>query len=84
MVVNEEKEFFRLHAEFRTLFHTTDVNLVKGSNDEFKKRLRVLSERLMEYFRELSFRRNYSVFFMLLFAGMGVIIYLLYKDRLGR
>lgn len=81
MVVKEEKDFFRLHAEFRALFHTTDVNLVRDSTDEYTKRLNDLKNRLSQYFKELNFRRNYSVLFMLLFLGMGIVIYLIYREK---
>ena len=83
VIERDEREFFRLHAEFRALFHTTDVNLVKDRSHEFTKRFEDLDSRLISYFKELNFRRNYSVFLMLLFAGMGVIIYFLYKENKG-
>lgn len=84
VIEGDEKEFFRIHAEFRALFHTTDVSLVRSRTEEFTKRLEGLSSRLAAYFRELNLRRNYSVFFMLLFAGMGVTIYFLYKEDKGK
>lgn len=84
VVEKDEKEFFRLHAEFRALFHTTDVNLVKDRSDEFTKRLENLDGRLISYFEELNFRRNYSILFMLLFVGMGAVIYFLYKENKGQ
>ncbi|MFN3739763.1 MAG: multiheme c-type cytochrome [Thermodesulfovibrionales bacterium] len=81
VIEKDEKEFFRLHTEFRALFHTTDVNLVRDRTDEFLRRLESLDSRLIVYFKELNFRRNYSIFFMLLFTGMGLVIYFLYKEK---
>jgi len=78
----ENEEFFRTHAEFRALFHTTDVNLVKERTEEFTKRLGVIETRLSHYFKELNFRRNYSIFLTLLFAGMAFLLYLFYKERM--
>jgi len=70
----EERELFRTKAEFRTLFHTIDVNLIKNNIDEFSNRLNSIDARVKATFKELVFRRNYSVFLMLLFIGMAVII----------
>jgi len=77
----ENEEFFRTHAEFRALFHTTDVNLVKERTEEFIGRLRAIETRLSQYFKELNFRRNYSVFLFLLFLSIGIMLYIFYNDR---
>ena len=79
----DEKEFFRVHAEFRALFHTTDVGLVKDRTEEFRKHLEKLQQRLSQYFHELNFRRNYSIFLMLLFLGISAGIYAISRDKEG-
>ncbi len=76
---DERKALFRTHAEFRALFHTIDVSLVKNRTDEFTKKLDVIQERIEETSSELAFRRNFSAFIMLLFAGMAVVVFLLSK-----
>jgi hypothetical protein len=73
----EQKILFRTQAEFRTLFHTIDVNLVKERTDEFAKRLSVLDEKIKNTFDELGFRKNFSAFFMLIFLGLAAVISLI-------
>ncbi len=75
----EEKALFRTQAEFRTLFHTIDVSLVKENTDEFARSLGEIEERVEDIFDELRFRRNFSLFLMLLFVGMAVVISLISK-----
>ncbi len=76
---DEEKTLFSTHAEFRTLFHTVDVSLVKERTDEFLKKLSLIEDRTRGIFKELRFRKNLSVFFMLVFIGMAAVIFLLSK-----
>jgi nitrate/TMAO reductase-like tetraheme cytochrome c subunit len=74
---NEDKVLFQTQAEYRTLFHTVDVNLVKDRTAEFTKKLAALNEQVQQGFRELRFRQNFSVFIMLIFMGLGITIFLL-------
>lgn len=71
---DQEKALFSTQAEFRTLFHSIDVNLVKDRTDEFAKRLGAIEQDLQGIFRELSFRKNFSAFLMLLFAAIGAVL----------
>lgn len=73
----EEKSFFSTQAEFRTLFHAIDVDLVKERTDEFTERLNSIDARLEETFKELSFRENFSAFVFLLFLGLFVVVFML-------
>jgi nitrate/TMAO reductase-like tetraheme cytochrome c subunit len=73
------KNLFGIQAEFRSLFHSVDVNLVKGRNDEFSNRLAAAENKIADTFKELRFRKNFSAFILLLFAGMGVTLYLITK-----
>ncbi len=79
----EEKALFRTHAEFRTLFHTIDVNRVAERTDEFTKRLTVIETKIDDTFKELDFRKNFSAFLMLIFIGIAITLSMLsrtYKE----
>ena len=81
--VDEEKALFSIEAEFRALFHTVDVNLVKNRTDEFTQKLNAVERIVRNTIDQLRFRRNYSGFLMLLFAGLGVMVMMIsrtYKD----
>lgn len=78
-IEEDGKELFRTQAEFRTLFHTVDVSLVKAKTDEFMNSLNILEKKIAVTFKELAFRKNFSVFIMLIFIGMAVVIALLSK-----
>lgn len=73
----DEKSLFSTQAEFRTLFHTVDVNLVRSRTDEFTSKLDQIDKNLQATYRDLRFRKNFSAFLMLAFSGMGIIIFLL-------
>jgi nitrate/TMAO reductase-like tetraheme cytochrome c subunit len=73
----DEKSLFSTQAEFRTLFHTVDVNLVRSRTDEFTSKLDVIDKDIHATYRDLKFRKNFSAFLMLAFSGMGIIIFLL-------
>ncbi len=73
----DEKSLFSTQAEFRALFHTVDVNVVKERTDEFTAKLDQIDNNIQATYRLLKFRKNYSAFFMLSFAGMGIAIFLM-------
>jgi nitrate/TMAO reductase-like tetraheme cytochrome c subunit len=75
----EDKALFRTEAEFRTLFHTVDVSLVKEKTDGFVRQLDGLRNKVDALFAELRSRRNFSGSLLLLFAGTGVVVCLLAK-----
>lgn len=77
----DEKALFRTQAEFRRLFHTVDVNLIKANTDEFLRRLKIIDEKVKDSFKEIGFRRNFSVLLMLLFLGLGIVISLISKRQ---
>jgi hypothetical protein len=77
----EEKSLFSTQAEFRTLFHTVDVNLVRDRTDEFTTKLDQIDKNIEETYRKLRFRKNFSAFLMMAFAGMGFIIFLMTKTN---
>jgi hypothetical protein len=70
----EDKSLFSTQAEFRTLFHTVDVELVKKMTDHFTGKLVTLEKTVQDTFRELAFRRNFSAFLMLVFIGLAVVL----------
>jgi nitrate/TMAO reductase-like tetraheme cytochrome c subunit len=75
----EEKTLFRTEAEFRTLFHTVDVSLVKEKTEGFGRQLEGIQNKENTLFAELRSRRNFSGVLLFLFAGAGVVVYLLSK-----
>ncbi len=80
---DDEKALFSTEAEFRTLFHSVDVSLVKDRTDEFTKRLNAIERSVKHIFSEVKFRRNFSSFLMLVFAGLAVLVAMLsatYKE----
>jgi nitrate/TMAO reductase-like tetraheme cytochrome c subunit len=79
--VTDERNLFSTQAEFRALFHTVDVNLVKDRTDGFTARLNQIDSNIQATNRELKFRKNFSAFLMLAFAGMGVAIFLLSQTK---
>lgn len=74
--LEDEKALFSTEAEFRALFHTVDVNMVKDSTDEFTKRLESIDKNIRSTFTELKFRRNFSAFLTLVFAGLAITVFL--------
>ena len=79
--VTDERDLFSTQAEFRALFHTVDVKLVKDRTDEFTTRLDKIDNNIQATNRELKFRKNFSAFLMLAFAGMGIVIFLLNQTK---
>jgi hypothetical protein len=77
----EEKALFSIQAEFRTLFHTVDVHLVKERTGTVSASLDRIEQFTQAAFRELGFRRNFSAFLLLMFTGLGVGIFLLTKKK---
>jgi flagellar capping protein FliD len=77
----DQKSLFNIQAEFRTLFHTVDVNLVKERTDGVTAKLDQLDKDIKAMSRELNFRKNFSAFLMLAFSGMGIIILVLSRGH---
>jgi predicted CXXCH cytochrome family protein len=73
----DDKALFSIQADFRTLFHTVDVNLVKQRTEDFSGRLDQLSASVESMHDELRHRRNFSAFLTLIFSGMGLTIFLI-------
>jgi hypothetical protein len=73
---DEEETLFRTQAEYRTLFHSVDVNLVKARTAEFSKMLAALSQQVAKGFKELKFRQDFSTFILLIFVGLGITVFL--------
>lgn len=77
----DERSLFSTQAEFRTLFHTVDVNLVRDRTNEFTAKLDQIDKHIQETYQKLRFRRNFSAFLMLSFACTGLVIFLLTKKK---
>ena len=78
-VDDETKNLFSVQAEFRTLFHSIDVDLIKNRTDDFSAKISVVDGSIKNYFKELQYRRNFSAFILLIFAGLGTTLYLFTK-----
>jgi hypothetical protein len=76
----DDKNLFSIQADFRALFHTVDVNLVKQRTDEFSGRLDRLSASVESMQNELKHRRNFSAFLTLMFSGMAIAIFLIARS----
>jgi hypothetical protein len=79
----EEKRLFDTQAKFRTLFHTIDVVTVKKETEYYTKQLHSIEEDVNNTFDHLAFRRKFSTFLMLIFAGSWIVASLIsksYKD----
>jgi hypothetical protein len=73
----ERKTLFSTEAQFRTLFHTVDVSLVKDKTDEFLDKLSPLEKEIQNTINELRSRKNFSAFIMLLFTAMSIVLFVL-------
>lgn len=74
-----QKMLFRTHAEFRTLFHTINVDLVKDRTDEFAGKLNTIESMIMSIKNDLAFRKNFSAFLLLMFVLLSIVVYLMQK-----
>jgi mono/diheme cytochrome c family protein len=77
----EEKSLFNTQAQFRTLFHTIDVAVVKDKTNFFTSELNGIEDEIKATFEELSFRKKFSTFLMLIFAGSWAIITLIIRSK---
>lgn len=78
---DQEKSFFRTHAEFRALFHSIDVDAVREKSSDYKKQLEVIESSIEGSFNKLAFRGNFSAFLFLLFLALGIVVFLLSKSQ---
>jgi nitrate/TMAO reductase-like tetraheme cytochrome c subunit len=77
----DERSLFDTQAQFRSLFHTIDVSVIRDKTYYFTKKLNVIEENLQATFQELSFRKKFSTFLMLLFACTWIVVSLISKSR---
>ena len=76
----EQKAFFNTQAQFRTLFHSEDVSLIKRQTDEFLGKFGKIQDRVEKAMAELRFRRNFSAFLMLIFGGLALGFFLVSRN----
>lgn len=76
----QEKSFFRTHAEFRALFHSIDVEAVHLKSGDFTRKLAIIKDEIDSSFKNLSFRRNFSAYLLLLFIGLSIAVFLIAKS----
>jgi hypothetical protein len=77
---DQEKTFFRAHSEYRTIFHTIDIELVKEKSNEFMEKLAAIEVEIESADDRLAFRRNFSAFLLLIFAGLSGVVFLLTRS----
>jgi formate-dependent nitrite reductase cytochrome c552 subunit len=77
---DEQKMLFRTQAEFRTVFHSINVDLVKARASEFDGKLDTIAGMISDIKDELGFRKNFSAFLFLMFVLLSVVVYLLQKS----
>ena len=76
-----EKALFRTKAEFRTLFHTVDVKLVRDRTDEFTAKLDNIQNDINRITSELRFRKSFAGYILILFAVILVVYHYSTKSR---
>jgi hypothetical protein len=76
----QEKSFFRTHSEFRTLFHSIDVEAVRVKSSDYTEKLAIIENEIDNFFNQLAFRRNFSAYLFLLFTGLSIVVFLLSKS----
>jgi len=76
----QEKAFFRTHAEFRTLFHSIDVDAVRAKSSDYTQKLELIETDMNGSFKQLAFRRNFSAYLFLIFIGLSIVVFLLIKS----
>jgi nitrate/TMAO reductase-like tetraheme cytochrome c subunit len=69
----EEKRLFDTQAKFRTLFHSIDVARVKSETDFYTEQLDSIEADVQKTYDQLAFRRKFSTFLMLIFAGSWIV-----------
>ena len=75
-----EKAFFRNQAEFRTLFHSIDVNEVRTKSSDYSKNLEIIEGEINQSFKKLAFRRNFSAYLFMIFIALSIVVFLLSKS----
>ena len=76
---SQEKAYFRNHAEFRTLFHSIDVDAVRTKSSDFVLKLAIIEKEIDDSYKQLAFRRNFSAYLFLLFIGLSIVAFILAK-----
>jgi hypothetical protein len=77
------KDLFRIQAEFRFFFHTTDVSLLKEKLSKFDEDIETVRRKTADSLKEIEFRKDYAAFLMLIFIGTGIVLFFLsttYRD----
>ncbi len=79
-----EKELFRTMADYRALFHTVDVQLVRKKTGEFGDRLDKIQKDLSKIAGELRFRKTFSGGLFLLSVLMLITYHFATKTKTER
>ena len=76
----QEMAYFRNHAEFRTLFHSINVDAVRAKSSDYTHNLEIIENEINEAYKQLTFRRNFSAYLFLIFIGLSLVVFLLSKS----
>jgi len=72
-----EQVLYRTKESYRSLFHTVDVKMVQDKTAAYDRKLDALQGQVQKGFQELYFRRNFALWLMLIFLGLGIAFFLL-------
>jgi len=79
LMEDQEKNLFRIQAEFRFFFHTTDVPLLKEKFSKFDEDIETVRRKTADSLKEIEFRKDYAAFLMLIFICTGIVLFFLSK-----
>jgi hypothetical protein len=75
-----ERTFYRSHLEFRALFHSIDVNAVRAKSSDYIDTLNIVEKEINNSYAKLATRKYFSAYLLLLFLGLGVVVFFLAKS----
>ncbi|MDA8082438.1 MAG: hypothetical protein M0024_02125 [Nitrospiraceae bacterium] len=75
------KELFSTEAEFRTLFHSVDVSLIRQRTDGFLRQLDRIRGEDQNIVRELRFRKNFASYLMLVCLAAAGVLVMLFRTK---
>jgi nitrate/TMAO reductase-like tetraheme cytochrome c subunit len=79
--VKQQQRLFDTQAKFRTLFHTIDVDAIRNKNYIFVKRLEEIQKDVTALYKEISFRKKFATYLMLLFASLWVVVSIICRKK---
>ena len=77
---DQQKIFYRNHAAFRALSHSIDVDAVRTKSGDYIKNLEIIESEINESLKQLTFRKNFYAYLLLIFTGLSIVAFLLSKS----